>query len=232
MPQMRTSRKLHRLKATMLLVLALTCACSRRSDLQANGSTTPPRPQHVPFHQDADNGAGSALDDENASIDHPKADGSLPFSPASPIVPVGSLLTVRLEAPISTASLGSARAFTAVLEPPTNPGGATLWPAGAVVTGRLECAHAVPRRGTGYLCLTLKSIICNGKTIPLQTSNLFVKGRLGQAQQPSAGDTGLRSGSTVVRLEKGHRLTFRLTHDLVLDSSTDDASSHFPSGSK
>jgi hypothetical protein len=71
---------------------------------------------------------------------------------------------------------------------------------GAVVTGRVESARTSnlkPNRG--YLRLALESVNVAGVDVPVQTASLFVR------QSPQ--DDG--SGS-LIRLEKGRQLTFRL----------------------
>lgn len=224
MPLTHPSRCLPGLRlAATLLVFVLAAACSRRSDPEAGGTNVSSRPQQIPFHQDSDSGPG-AYEAGQAALQSTKGENDLPFRSTSRTLPVGTLLTVRLEKPISTSIPADSRAFTAVLDTPVRVEGATVWPHGATTTGRLESARAAPRVGTGYVCLTLESIAFGGKITPLQTSNLFVKGRVEEAQAYPSDDARPEHRASAVRIEKGHRLTFRLTQAVVLSTSEEETS--------
>ena len=232
---MRTSRSLHGLGlAAALLVLGLAAACSRRSDFEAGGRNTPSRQQEVPFHQqDGTSPADGATGDDHASTRRPKSDGDLPFKlSASQTLAAGTLLTVRLDAPIATAKQSAPKTFTAILDDPVTVDGITVLPHGAAARGRLECSQAALRPGTGYVCLTLESIAIGGRTIPLLTSKLFAKGTVDVSQEPPGGHTATMHTPAAVRIAKGHRLTFRLTRDVVLGAGGEDMSGNFRSGSK
>jgi hypothetical protein len=219
---------------TALLGLALAPACSRREKLEPGEGNSPSREQQVPFHQAAADPSGSASEDDHASP-RPKGQSDLPFNaPASLTLPAGTLLTVRLEAPISTVKPDASRTFAAILEAPVTVDGILVLPRGAAAKGRLECAHTSGLNpGTGYVCLTLDSIVVGGKTIPLQTSSLFAKG-MAEAPAESVGAPPTSTQiPTAVRVNKGHRLTFRLRRDVLLGASAgEDASDNIPSGSK
>jgi hypothetical protein len=64
-------------------------------------------------------------------------------------------------------------------------------------------------RGRGYIRLTLDTITITGKTLPLRTSSLFVRGNAGEALSPGQ-NYEEPAHPTVARLQKGRRLTFRL----------------------
>src|SRR4029077_19153557 len=90
---------------------------------------------------------------------------------------------------------------------------------GTAVTGRVESARSLSGRpglvsGTGYFRLTLSSITVEGRKIALQTSSLFARGTL----QPPKG----------VGVQKGHRLTFRLTAPVTLDEPNSMANRQSP----
>ena len=235
MPLMRTSRRLHGCGlALTLLFLGLATACSRRSGFEAGRNTPSRQQQEVPFHQEAGTSpADSGIGDNHTSPRRPRDEVDLPFKlPASQTLTAGTLLTVRLEAPIVTAKPGPSKTFTAMLDDPVTIDGTTVLPHGAIARGRLVCSQAALKRGTGYVCLTLESIAVGGKTIPLQTSKLFAKGKVEASQGSPSGHTAPMHAPAAVRIAKGHRLTFRLTRDVVLGAGGEDMSDNSPSGSK
>ena len=66
----------------------------------------------------------------------------------------------------------------------------------------------------GYFELTLDAITVAGKPVALQTSSLFARGTI-QPSNISSGSSNIRSNS--IRVQKGRRLTFRLTAPLIFD---------------
>jgi hypothetical protein len=110
--------------------------------------------------------------------------------------------------------LNPARTFTAVVDAPVVIGETKVLDRGTPVKGRLECAHASESEGgVGYVCLTLDSVLVEGKTIPLQTSDLFVKGVVADFAARN-GPKGRAPSSPAIRIKKGHRLTFRFTDEV------------------
>jgi hypothetical protein len=234
MPLMRTCRRLHGFGlAIALLVLGLSAACSHRSGFESDGRNSSSRQQEVPFHQEAGTSPGdSGIGDDHTSPRRPKNESDLPFKgSSSQTLPAGTLLTVRLDAPIATAKRGASKTFTAILDDPVTVDGATVLPHGVTARGRLECSQAVLKRGTGYVCLTLESIAVGTRTIPLQTSKLFAKGTVEASPEPASGHAR-PTHAAAVRIAKGHRLTFRLTRDVVVGAGGDVVSDNFRSGSK
>jgi len=123
------------------------------------------------------------------------------------------LLTVRLKNPISADDPGANARFDAVVDEPVVIEGNRLVPRGATVAGRVESARASNvRRNRGYVRLVLDSIHVAGVNLPIQTSSLFVRGNSGDAQ------TG-QAETAQVHLEKGRRLTFRLTESVYVAAS-------------
>jgi hypothetical protein len=133
------------------------------------------------------------------------------------------LLTVRVEAQISNDRLGNDRTgeqgtFVGVVDEPVTTDGKIAVPRGATVTGRIEAARAYDgAHGRGYIRLTLDTITIAGKTLPLRTSSLFVRG--GEVRGGTGGvvspdkdekDEAEQAHPIVTRLQKGRRLTFRL----------------------
>ena len=128
----------------------------------------------------------------SVSAAQPAADSSggaasLPFSadkkqPAAAIpdeitVPAGTLISVRLQQSVSSASARSGEEFAAVLDEPLIANGKTLAPRGATATGRVVAARQSGRmHNSGYLRLALVSLDVNGKAVPVHTSSVFAMG--------------------------------------------------------
>ena len=199
----------HRL--TMLiaaLALAVMTACSHQTDLNSAG--TPPGGTGIPFHQDAQADDSSDSDRTNDQNDDQSARG-LPFKTQLQDVPAGTLLTVRLETALSSAKPDSTGTFAAILDDPIVIEGRTIVARGANVLGRIESARASElKRNTGYLRLTLDTIHIQGRELRLQTSSLFARGNVHAPDTSQKKDNQPR----IIDLQKGRRLTFRLTETL------------------
>lgn len=93
-------------------------------------------------------------------------------------VPAGTPITIRLQAPISSANSRPGDSFMAVLDEPIVVSGQTVAARGAAVLGRVVAARRSGRlHNPGYLRLALTSITVAGKTVPVQSSSIFVKGK-------------------------------------------------------
>lgn len=206
----------------MLLALLLAVSCERPAPVQT--ADTAPTDQHeVPFHaapvtQKA-SPDGSQAGQENAET-------GLPFQEAKNL-PAGTLLTVRLKNPISTENPGK-ETFEAVMDEPVVIEGNRLVPRGTGVEGRVESAQSSNVRGNrGYVRLALDSIHLGGENLPVQTSSLFVKGNAAGTLAPQGGERDAQEGKIhpiqpqagVIHLEKGRRLTFRLTEPAYVAAS-------------
>jgi hypothetical protein len=226
-----------------LLVLGLSSGCSRPMGLQGGIDSHEADPQNVPFHQGSDTSAASnsgphagaqragTRDEEESD---PGAAAGVPFKASSSrILSAGSLLTVRLEDSLSSDKLDIGRTFVAVVDEPMVVGGSTVVSQETTVRGRVESARVSDvRRDAGYVRLTLESIRIEGKDVPLQTSSLFVRGTSANASASHSGhwsaDTSRiaqshTAQSTIIRLKKGRRLTFRLTEPLDIGDGGGDA---------
>ncbi|MGE5207256.1 MAG: BON domain-containing protein, partial [Chlamydiota bacterium] len=96
------------------------------------------------------------------------------------VVPAGTVLTVRLGAPLSSKSSQSGQSFPATLAQPVSVGERHAIPAGAPATGTVVTAKAKGKiKGSGQLDLALTSITVRGRTYPIQTRVLenTVKGK-------------------------------------------------------
>jgi len=104
--------------------------------------------------------------------------------------------------------------FTATVAAPLWLGRDMVVERGTTVTGRVESAQSQAERsglpqdsrytGTGYFRLTLSEITIDGRQLALQTSSLFARGTF---QPPES-----------ISVQKGRRLTFRLTAPVTLEA--------------
>lgn len=196
------------------LALVLTVGCSRRVGVPAGdaGKTAVEKDKgkELPFHQDAEAGTAGGAEPSigtQESGQNPDSSG-LPFRATSyPSLPAGTLLTVRLGVPLSSAEVGANRAFSGVIDEEVVIDGNALVPPGAKVLGRVEGARSADGgRKSGYVRLTLDSITIDRRQTTIHTASLFARGDL----SGSPGD-GALPRPQAIRLEKGHRLIFRLT---------------------
>jgi len=92
-------------------------------------------------------------------------------------IPTGTLVSVRLQQMVSSASAHPGEEFAAVLAEPLVSDGQTIAPQGATVTGRVVAARKSGHlHDSGYLRLALVSVDVNGKAVPLHTSSVFAMG--------------------------------------------------------
>jgi hypothetical protein len=97
--------------------------------------------------------------------------------PTSVTVPSGTVVAVRLQNTVSSASARAGDTFQAVLDDDLVVKGQTVAPKGTPITGRVMEAKSSGRlHDSGYLRLTLSSMTLNGNEVPLQTTSLFAKG--------------------------------------------------------
>ena len=197
----------------VLLPLLWGVGCSRPGGLGSADGATPADPHQVPFHE----GDGKAPGSSNAGVSSAqdmgqKTEGDLPFHDLQSL-PAGTLLTVRLKSSVSADNPAASSTFEAVVDEPVTIEGYTLVPRGAGVAGRVESARASSAsvlaskvKGNGYFRVTLDSLDIAGKELRLQTSSLFARGNA----------AGRDAALGLITLEKGRRLTFRLTEPVYL----------------
>jgi hypothetical protein len=208
-------RELECLSALIALCLALSLSqgCARAEPLHRTDSSSPESEQKLPFHPDTEH--ASASDGEHSAVlPDPKVASGLPFRAVSRILPSGTLLTVQLEDSLSTAKMGVGDSFTASVAAPLTIDGDTLVERGTAATGRVESAQS--NTGSGYFRLTLSAITIGGRQLALQTSSLFARGTFQQSKVSSRGSPSALP-SDGVRVQKGRRLTFRLTAPVTLN---------------
>jgi hypothetical protein len=119
---------------------------------------------------------------------------------------------VELVDALSTAKVRAGDTFMASVAAPLAIEGDALIERGTTATGHVESVRS--QAGSGYFQLTLSAITVEGRPLALQTSSLFARGTL---QQPEG-----------VRVQKGRRLTFRLTSPVTLNDSNSMATRQSP----
>jgi len=188
----------------LLLPLCFGAGCSRPAVSTADGAA--PADQHeVPFRDGDATAPGNPGVSPTAQDQSAKSETDLPFRDLQSL-PVGTLLTVRLKNSVSADNSGTSNTFEGVVEEPVQVEGNMLIPRGAGVAGRVEYARASGLKRSGYVRLTLDSIDIAGKDLRLRTSSLFARGNA------PGGDASLG----LITLEKGRRLTFRLTEPVYV----------------
>ncbi len=133
-------------------------------------------------------------------------------------IPAGTLVSVRLLSPISSANSRAGDIFKAALAEPILVDGHQIATEGTPLTGAVLAAMAMAgTQEPGYLRLALTTIKISGQPRPIETSGVFVNGRsrypglAPSSSQPIA--VGAHSESRIgdVELSSGRLLTFRLT---------------------
>jgi hypothetical protein len=192
--------------ALPLAIIAISLvACSRPAAVKNAGASQADQ-RAVPFHDSDQSSATSASAPFQGSGKISTAKSALPLSDQrSATLPAGTLLTVRLENPIS-AGRDAHGVFSAVVAEPVIVEGNVLVPRGAEVLGRIESSNLAGAKGNRCCVrLTLDAIDLSGKELPIQTSTLFAhNGGFEPNGSPS------KASPQGVRLKTGHRLTFRL----------------------
>lgn len=199
---------------TMLLALVLTTGCARPAGLQSDDAAAHADPHSVPFHEGV---AVAHPADTSASLSGAlNPETGLPFQDSQNL-PAGTLLTVRLKNPISSENLDANLVFAAVVDEPVVIDGNKLVPRGVTVSGRVESTRVSNlKRNRGSVQLTLDSIQLAEATLPIQTSSLFVRGKGGDVRVPPGEGPQSGDSTAVIRLEKGRRLTFRLSEPVYV----------------
>ncbi len=153
-------------RCTVLAVLLLAgilfmSACGRTPDTanaSALGNTgTDSSSEQLPFGGKGDN--GSSLLSKQVTISQ------------------GTVVTVRLQSGISSATAQPGETFSATLDQPIIVDGRTVAKQGAAVVGKvIEARRSGRLQDPGYLRITLASVAIDGKQIPIDASTLSAKG--------------------------------------------------------
>jgi len=179
----------------------LMVGCSRQIDVPTEEGAAPS--DQAPFRAVASNtGENTSSTSEPA----PTREKNLPFDESHDL-PAGTLLTVRLDAPIPA---DKPDFFKGSLDEAVVLHGRTIIPRGALASGRIEFASSLNLKpDRAYVRLALTSVQLSGTDVPVRTASLFAR----QHNPDGASNPG-------IRLEKGHRLTFRLTQPIYAANQT------------
>lgn len=188
----------------LLLALLTVCSCARPDVIAANQGTSQTQGPETPFQAQED-GAMTEFGPIVMSPEKPTPSAhavkkNLPSNNLQN-VPAGTLVTVRLKATIYAGISQSDALFEAAVAEPVVVDGSVVIPIGASAAGRVESArtsHLNPDRG--YVRLALQTLQLGNHRISVQTDSLF-------AREAPMGDSPIAA----IHLEKGRRLTFRLT---------------------
>ena len=94
------------------------------------------------------------------------------------VIPAGTPISVRLQSAVSSASATPGEKFEAVLDEALVVNGQTVAARGAAVTGRVVAARQAGHlQHPAYLRIALASVEVNGKTVPVQSSSIFLAGQ-------------------------------------------------------
>jgi hypothetical protein len=152
-----------------LLLASLSLAgCSQHQGVPISEETAS-ADQHLPFDGTSDKG------------------GIFPTGSLTPTaIPAGTPIEVRLRTSLSSATAQAGDSFEAVLDEPLFVRGRVVAPRGAVVAGKvLDAKASAGWQEPGYMRLALVAVSLNGQTIPIQTSNIFVKRGSHREQGPT-----------------------------------------------
>jgi hypothetical protein len=221
----------------LCLAISLAAGCARPTAVQRTepAANSPAAEQTLPFHQTPEHATDES---PPPAIPQDRKSGSgTPFRAASHAhsLPAGTLITVRLDKSLSIPQVRPGDTFTASVAGPLTLDGDTLVEPGTPVSGRVESAQpSVDRPGStpdpGYVRLTLITITVDGRALDLQTSSLFAKGTFqagvlsNSSSRPGASDARFRE----LEIQKGRRLTFRLTAPLTFADPNSVADRQYP----
>jgi hypothetical protein len=183
--------------------------------------------QQNPYHTSEADSARPAVPPDG------QRDNGAPFHPPARgrSLPAGTLITIQMENSLSIAHVNAGDPFTASVAGPLTIDGNTLIERGTPVSGRIESAQPPASRpglspDPGYVRLTLNTITVDGRPLALQTSSLFARGTLKMTGSSKNSGPNFASGFQV---QKGRRLTFRLTAPVVLADPNSIANRQYPS---
>jgi hypothetical protein len=150
----------------LLGVISCLLGCSRQFSSEqaqaATGDSSKSSDSQLPFAQ---------------SPTHNGIEPSKSFLPKIGSLPEGTVISVRLQNTLSSASAHAGDTFDAVLDDPLVVDGRTIAARGAAVRGRVTAARSSGRlHNSGYLRITLTSVEIEGKAVPVQTSSVFAAG--------------------------------------------------------
>lgn len=200
------------------LAISVSSGCSSSGIVhRATDAGLPSAEQNLPFHPASDRAPDDNIHPSVPPDGKPVSGAPFPAKSHARNLPAGTLITVTLQTPLSVARVREGDAFTATVAEAVSVSGDKIIAIGTPVSGRIESVQSARDRAAspsdpGYIRLTLNTITIAGRAVNVETSSLFANGTY-QPNRPlnvSSGNvSGTRSGG--FRIEKGRRLTFRLT---------------------
>jgi len=191
-----------------LMLFLVVSGCSRPTP--GVPAESPTSAAQTPFDDRARNSNDEAPQ-TTAFLEKSISSVELPFE-GSQVLPAGSLLTVRLRSSIMAVNEGPKQTFEAVVDESVEVEGMTLIPRGTVASGKIGSVSVSNLRpDRGYVRLALETVNRDGLDLPVQTAILFARQISGDIQ------------AGVIHLEKGRRLTFRLTEPCYLGAQHSSA---------
>ncbi|HEY2934186.1 MAG TPA: hypothetical protein VGK99_20795 [Acidobacteriota bacterium] len=156
-----------------VLMCVLLGACNSKSSPGA--SDAKPAGEQKPDQKQAE---GAKADDKSAAstgtADKPSPAGSESKAPQTLTIPAGASLTIRLNQSLSTEKNSSGDRFEAALDRDVRVNDNVALPARSTVIGRIyHLQRSGKVQGRAEMGLTLTSVVINGKSYPLHTSNWF-----------------------------------------------------------
>jgi hypothetical protein len=163
--------------AVALCLLMVIAACNKKSEqptteasannaATAPGESTPPAATTNPAESSA----------PAAGAEKPKAEEAKAVEAKPVVVPVGTVLTIRLDQAVGSKTSNSGDAFTGTTSSPVEVDGKTVIPSGAKAEGTIVEAVPLGRfKGGARLSLSLTSITVDGKSHQIKTSAMTMQ---------------------------------------------------------
>jgi hypothetical protein len=155
---------------SILFLLLISAACSTNPSTSSNAPAPNPATSAPPASQSGTYQAPPAPPAAPATAAAPRPVAAQPVSREVEI-PEGTVLHVRIDQTVSTASSREGDKFPASLEEPVTVNGVEILPRGAKLTGRVTTSDPSGRlQGRAALGITLDSIELKGVSYPVSTS--------------------------------------------------------------
>ena len=190
-------------------MVGLTLACGKSPKVPQDASTATGTAQNRPFEYDPEAAP---------------ADSSPSALQTGTKLPEGTPITIQMLRSISSTEAHAGDSFSGSVDDAIVIQGQTVVPRGTPASGRVLAARSAMNRNPGYLRIALVSLNLAGTPTMIETSSLFVKGRVhGKGVVPgdakNSGNSLLQDNNEVT-FETGRRFTFRLAQPVEFHSGT------------